>query len=233
MVTGASTADLAVILIDARKGVLTQTRRHSYLASLLGIRHVVLAVNKMDLVGLRQEVFDAIVARLPRLRRQIGLKDIVAIPMSGADGDNVTARSDAHALVHGPTLLDHLETVRSTTSRRGRPFRMPVQWVNRPNSTSAASAGHDRRGRGRAGRQSACCRRAGHARSTRIVTIDGDLDEAVAGQSVTLTLARRDRLLARRRDRRRRRPARGRRPVRGDHRLDGRRADCCPAAPIC
>ena len=154
MVTGASTADLAVILIDARKGVLTQTRRHSYLVSLLGIRHVVLAINKMDLVDYSQEVFDAIEADYRGLRRRDRARPTSsAIPMSALRGDNVTEPSAEHALVRGPdAAASTWRRSRSTTTGRPSPFRMPVQWVNRPNLDFRGFAGRDRRRHGAAGR---------------------------------------------------------------------------------
>ena len=133
MVTGASTADCAVILIDARKGVLTQTRRHSYLAHLVGIREIVLAVNKMDLVGNDQAVFDAIVADYAAFAQAIGIEHFRAIPLSGLTGANVTSRSDTMPWYDGPALLPHLESIDVDADRAAlRPFRMPVQWVNRP-----------------------------------------------------------------------------------------------------
>ena len=166
MVTGASTADLAVILIDARKGVLTQTRRHSYLVSLLGIRKVVLAINKMDLVGYDEETFDRIVDDYRQFGAQIGIEDFVAIPLSGLRGDNITAPSENTPWYHGPTLMDYLETVEIEEQAQRRPLRLPVQWVNRPNLDFRGFAG-TRRERHRApGRtQSACCPRAAKARS--------------------------------------------------------------------
>ena len=134
MVTGASTADLAVILVDARKGVLTQTRRHSYLAHLVGIRQVVLAVNKMDLVGYDQARFDAIVADYRAFATSIGIANFTAIPISGFRGDNVTAASANTPWYTGPTLIAHLDSVEvDQHADAARPFRMPVQWVNRPN----------------------------------------------------------------------------------------------------
>ena len=133
MVTGASTADVAVILIDARKGVLTQTRRHSYLVSLLGIRKVVLAVNKLDMVGYSKDVFDRIEQEYRDFARQIGLGDVVCIPLSALKGDNVTAASANTHWYHGPTLMGFLETVEVADDAQNGPFRMPVQWVNRPN----------------------------------------------------------------------------------------------------
>ena len=134
MVTGASTADLAVILIDARKGVLTQTRRHSYLAHLIGIRNIVLAVNKMDLVGYDRAKYDAIVADYRDFAESIGITEFTAIPISGLAGDNITTRSDNTPWHDGPVLLEHLETVELNQSvEQDKPFRMAVQWVNRPN----------------------------------------------------------------------------------------------------
>ena len=142
MVTGASTADLAVILVDARKGVLTQTRRHSYLAHLVGVRHFVLAVNKMDLVGYDRATFDAIVADYAAFADGIGIADVTAIPLSGFKGDNVTALSANMPWFAGPTLIERLETVAlGGDADRERPFRMPVQWVNRPNLDFRGFAG--------------------------------------------------------------------------------------------
>ncbi|PSJ41929.1 sulfate adenylyltransferase subunit CysN [Allosphingosinicella deserti] len=190
MVTGASTADLAVILIDARKGVLTQTRRHSFLVHLLGIRNIVLAVNKMDLVGFDQGRFDAIVADYAAFAREVGLQSFTAIPVSGLDGDNVTSRSDAMPWYDGPALLEHLETVPvEAASYAEEPFRMAVQWVNRPNQNFRGYAGRIASGRVRVGDAISVLPAGRASHVARIVTFDGDLDEAVAGQSVTLTLA--------------------------------------------
>jgi bifunctional enzyme CysN/CysC len=190
MVTGASTADLAVILIDARKGVLQQTRRHSYLVHLLGIRHVVLAVNKMDLVGYDQGVFDRIVADYRAFATSIGIGDFTAIPISGFKGDNITALSANTPWYAGPTLIGHLETVEvDATAAQTQPFRMPVQWVNRPNLDFRGFAGQIASGTIRPGDQVRIVPSGKTSTVTRIVTFDGDLDEAVAGQSVTLTLA--------------------------------------------
>lgn len=134
MVTGASTAELAVILIDARKGVLTQTRRHSYLCDLLGIKNIVLAVNKMDLVDYDQATFDAIVAEYTEFANSIGIAEFIAIPISGFKGDNIGAHSDATSWYSGPTLIAHLEGVDlDQNTSAAQEFRMPVQWVNRPN----------------------------------------------------------------------------------------------------
>ena len=189
MVTGASTADLAVILVDARRGVLTQTRRHSYLVSLLGIRDVVLAVNKLDLAGWSREAFEAIERDYRAFAAQLGLERIRAIPLSALHGDNVTTPSANTPWYRGPTLRDHLEEVKVATAVADGPLRMPVQWVSRPS--------HDFRGY--AGRILGGCVRPGDAvrvlpsgrqsRVERIVTFDGDLDVAQRGQSVTLTLA--------------------------------------------
>src|SRR5579859_4896536 len=133
MVTGASTADLAVILIDARKGVLTQTRRHSYLAHLIGIRNIVLAVNKMDLIGYDRGKYDAIVADYRGFATSIGITSFLAVPISGLAGDNIAGRSSNTPWYQGPTLIEHLETVALPDPADDAAFRMPVQWVNRPN----------------------------------------------------------------------------------------------------
>jgi len=188
MVTGGSTADLAVILIDARKGVLTQTRRHSYLVSLLGIRKVVLAINKMDLVDYSHEIYDAIVAEYRDFARQIELLDIVPIPVSGLKGDNITAPSSHTPWYHGPTLMGYLETVEIEDRLQHQPFRLPVQWVNRPNLDFRGFAGTIVSGTVSQGEKIRVVPSGRESRVARIVTMDGDLDRAVAGQSVTLTL---------------------------------------------
>jgi bifunctional enzyme CysN/CysC len=188
MVTGASTADLAVILIDARKGVLTQTRRHSFLVSLIGIRKVVLAINKMDLVDYSHEIFDTIVAEYRDFAKQIGLEDIVAIPVSGLRGDNITGPSEHTPWYHGPTLMGYLETVEIEDSVQHQPFRLPVQWVNRPNLDFRGFAGTIVGGTVSPGEKVKVLPSGRESRVARIVTLDGDLDRAVAGQSVTLTL---------------------------------------------
>ncbi len=189
MVTGASTADLAVILIDARKGVLTQTRRHSFLVSLLGIPQVVLAVNKMDLVGWDQAIFDQIVSDYRKFAAEIGLKDILAIPISGLKGDNIASVSDQTPWYDGPTLMTHLETVEIGEDRmRTMPFRMPVQWVNRPNLDFRGFSGMISSGRVAPGDKIRVLPSGRTSTVSRIVTLDGDLEEAVAGQSITLTL---------------------------------------------
>jgi bifunctional enzyme CysN/CysC len=189
MVTGASTADLAVILIDARKGVLVQTRRHSYLVSLLGIRKIVLAINKMDLVDYSKEVFERIVAEYAAFAERIGLTDIVAIPVSGLKGDNITSPSDHTPWYHGPILMAYLETVDIDDSAQRQPFRLPVQWVNRPNLDFRGFAGTIASGVIRKGDKVRVLPSARESKVTRIVTMDGDLEHAVAGQAVTLTLA--------------------------------------------
>ncbi len=188
MVTGASTADLAVILIDARKGVLTQTRRHSFLVSLLGIRRIVLAVNKMDLVGYSQEVFETILQEYHDFAGQIGLTDITAIPLSAVYGDNILEAGSHMPWYHGPTLMGHLETVEVGEALPTRPFRLPVQWVNRPDHTFRGFAGLIASGSVHPGDRIRVLPSGRESQVARIVTADGDLEVAVAGQSVTLTL---------------------------------------------
>ena len=190
MVTGASTADLAVILIDARKGVLTQTRRHSYLAHLIGIRHMVLAVNKMDLVEYDQARFAAIVEDYRAFAVSIGITGFTAIPISGFKGDNVANRSPNTPWYDGPTLIEHLETVElETEAEQAKPFRLPVQWVNRPNLDFRGFAGLIAGGRVKPGDAVRVLPSGRVSSIARIVTADGDLPHAVAGQSVTVTLA--------------------------------------------
>jgi bifunctional enzyme CysN/CysC len=188
MVTGASTADAAIILIDARKGVLTQTRRHSYLVSLLGIRHVVLAINKMDLVGWSQEVFDAILAEYHDFAAQIGIKAFTAIPMSALKGDNITEPSDKAPWYKGPPLLPHLESLDVEDDLRDKPFRMPVQWVNRPDLDFRGFSGLIATGTIAPGDRVKVLPSGRESTVARIVTMTGDLPRAVAGQSVTITL---------------------------------------------
>ena len=189
MVTGASTADAAVILIDARKGVLTQTRRHSYLVSLLGIRHVVLAINKMDLVDWSQARFDEIVAEYSAFAGQIGVKTFTAIPMSALKGDNITEPSTNSPWYSGSPLLRWLEEAPVEDDLRDKPFRMPVQWVNRPNLDFRGFSGLISSGVVRPGDRIKALPSGRESTVERIVTFTGDLNEAVAGQSVTLTLA--------------------------------------------
>ncbi|WP_018410383.1 sulfate adenylyltransferase subunit CysN [Methyloversatilis thermotolerans] len=189
MVTGASTADLAIILVDARHGVQTQTRRHSFLVSLIGIKRVVVAINKMDLVGYSETTFRRILDDYRAFAAQLGLEDIVAIPMSALKGDNITSQSEQMGWYHGPTLMGYLETVEVDQKRRLKsPFRMPVQWVNRPNLDFRGFAGTLASGTIEPG---AAIRVQPSGRTStvkRIVTADGDLSRAIAGQSVTLVL---------------------------------------------
>ena len=190
MVTGASNADLAVILIDARKGVLTQSRRHSFLVSLLGIKKVVLAINKMDLVDFKQSVFDDIEKDYRAFAQRIGITDITAIPLSALKGDNVLNRSDETPWYTGPTLMEFLDTVEIEAEHiQQQPFRMPVQWVNRPNLDFRGFSGQIASGRVKPGDKVKIMPAAVETSVARIVTYDGELDEAVAGQSVTLVLS--------------------------------------------
>ncbi len=188
MVTGASTADVAIVLVDARKGVLTQTRRHSFLVSLLGIKRIVVAINKMDLVDFSQERFQEIVAEYREFAAQIGLDQMVFIPMSALKGDNVTSAGDNMSWYDGPTLIEYLETVPVDDERAEQPFRMPVQWVNRPNLDFRGFSGQIVGGTVRPGDRIRVLPAGTTSTIRRIVTMDGDLDEAIAGQSVTLTL---------------------------------------------
>lgn len=188
MVTGASTADLAVLLVDARKGVLTQTRRHSYLAQLLGIRHFVLAVTKMDLVDFDQIGFDAITADYRVFADQIGIKDWTAIPVSGLGGDNIGEKSTRMGWYAGPTLLEQLDSVPiDATSDATKPFRLPVQWVNRPDQSFRGFAGQIAAGSVKPGDEVRVLPSGRQTRVARIVTRDEDLHEGIAGQSITLT----------------------------------------------
>ena len=188
MVTGASTADAAIILIDARRGVLTQTRRHSYLVKLLGIRHVVLAINKMDLVAWSQERFDEIVSGYAAFAEQIGVTGFTAIPMSALRGDNITEPSQNSPWYRGPSLMQWLEEAPIEDDLREKPFRMPVQWVNRPNLDFRGFSGLIASGVIRPGDKVKALPSGRESLVDRIVTLTGDLPEAVAGQSVTLTL---------------------------------------------
>jgi bifunctional enzyme CysN/CysC len=189
MITGASTADVAVILIDARKGVLTQTRRHSYLVSLIGIRKVVLAINKMDLVDYSQEVFSKINEEYRAFAKQIGLNDITSIPLSGLKGDNMLVASEHTPWYHGPTLMGFLETCEIDEARQQREaFRMPVQWVNRPNLDFRGFCGVITGGQIKPGDRIRAQPSGRESKVARIVAMGGDLPVAVAGQSVTLTL---------------------------------------------
>ena len=188
MVTGASTADLAVILIDARQGVLTQTKRHSYLVNQLGIRNVVLAINKMDLVDYSAERFYEIVGEYSHFAKQIGMESFLPIPISGLKGDNIVTKSEHMAWFQGPTLLGHLEQAPISDARmQDHPFRMAVQWVNRPNLDFRGFAGQIGAGVVRPGDAIRVLPSGKTTRVKSIVTYDGNLDQAIAGQSVTLT----------------------------------------------
>ncbi|WP_292429227.1 sulfate adenylyltransferase subunit CysN [Mesorhizobium sp.] len=188
MATGASTADLAIVLIDARQGVLRQTRRHSIIASLLGIRHIVLAVNKIDLVGFDKTVFDGIVADYGEFAKGLGFASVVPIPMSARFGDNVTSGSERTPWYSGPSLIEHLETVSVDEAAVELPFRFPVQYVNRPNLDFRGFAGTIASGTVSQGDEVVVAKsgRASHVK--RIVAHGGDLEQAVAGQAVTLVL---------------------------------------------
>ncbi len=188
MATGASTADLAVILIDARKGVLTQTRRHTFIATLLGIKHLVVAVNKMDLVGYRQDVFEKIERDYREFARSIGAADITVIPLSALVGDNVIDRSPNMPWYHGSTLMAHLETVPVGSDLADNPFRMPVQWVNRPDQNFRGFSGTIVSGTVRPGDPVKIMPSARMSIVDRVVTFDGDLPVGTAGQSITVTL---------------------------------------------
>ena len=188
MVTGASTADLAVILIDARKGVLVQTRRHSYLVHLIGIPRIVLAVNKMDLVGYARATFEQIVAQYREFAARLGVADVTPIPLSAVYGDNIVTRSGNMPWYSGPTLLEHLETVEVEAGLAARPFRLPVQWVNRPNAEFRGFAGLIAGGTVRRGDRLRVLPSGRDSRVARILTGNGDLESASAGQSVTVTL---------------------------------------------
>ncbi len=189
MATGASNSDLAVILIDARKGVLVQTRRHAYICSLLGIRHIVLAVNKIDLVGYDQKIFDAIVAEFRAFSASLGFASEIAIPLSARFGVNVMAKSGETPWYKGPSLLEHLETVEVDAALADKPFRLPVQWVNRPDLDFRGFAGTIAGGRVKPGDNVVVAKSGKTSKVVRIVTHDGDLPEAVAGDAITLTLA--------------------------------------------
>jgi sulfate adenylyltransferase large subunit len=188
MATGASTADLAIILIDARKGILTQSRRHAYIASLLGTRHLVAAINKMDLVEFSEEVYRKITADLQVLVAQVGGHDLVTIPVSALEGDNVVDRSTRMPWYHGPTLLEHLESVPVWTDAATQPFRMPVQRVIRPHQHYRGFAGQISAGTVRKGDLITTLPSGRSSRVASITTFDGDLDEASAPLSIALTL---------------------------------------------
>ncbi len=188
MVTGASTAQVAVILIDARKGVLTQTRRHSYLVSLVGIRHIVLAINKMDLVDYNAERFETIRKEYELFAAGLGFEQVTAIPISALEGDNILTLSERTPWYQGPTLMEHLETVQIADDADRSPFRLRVQWVNRPNLDFRGFCGTIASGTIHPGDSLIVASSGKTSTVARIVTMDGDLPEAVAGQAVTLTL---------------------------------------------
>jgi len=189
MVTGASTADLAVILIDARKGVLTQTRRHSFLAHLIGIRHLVLAINKMDLIDYDQDRFSAVVADYRDFAQSIGIPEFLAIPISALAGDNIATRSTRTPWYQGPSLIGHLETVAVDVEvEQAQPFRMPVQWVNRPHLDFRGFSGLISAGTIEPGDKLRVLPSGVTSAVSRIFTPDGESQRAVAGQSVTICL---------------------------------------------
>jgi bifunctional enzyme CysN/CysC len=190
MFTGASTADLAIMMIDARKGVLVQTRRHSYLCNLIGIKNIVLAVNKMDLVDYSQQVYDEIVADYTAFAHEIGIKSFTAMPISGFKGDNITSLSENTPWFTGKPLIDYLESVElDLTLDQTKPFRLPVQWVNRPNLDFRGFSGLISSGSVKPGDAVRVLPSGKTSTVTKIVTLDGELDEAVAGQSVTICFA--------------------------------------------
>jgi bifunctional enzyme CysN/CysC len=188
MATGASNSELAIILVDARKGVLTQTRRHAYIVSLLGIRNVVLAVNKIDLVDFSQGTFDRITGEFREFAQRLTFENVIAIPISARYGDNVIAKSERTPWYDGPALLDHLETVEVESELFSNPFRMPVQWVNRPDLDFRGFSGTIVSGSIRTDDAVVVARSGRASKVTRIVTADGELKEAIAGQAVTIVL---------------------------------------------
>jgi bifunctional enzyme CysN/CysC len=189
MVTGASTADVAILMVDARKGILTQTKRHSYLASLIGIRHVIVAINKMDLVDYSEKTYNQIVEDYTTFSKQLGIENITFIPMSAFKGDNITDPSPKMPWYRGTTLMGYLETVEIDDERmKSTPFRLPVQWVNRPNLDFRGFSGQISGGAVKPGDRIRVLPSGKESTVARIVTLDGDLEEGVAGQSVTITL---------------------------------------------
>lgn len=187
MFTGASTADLAVMMIDARKGVLVQTRRHSYLCNLIGIKNIVLAVNKMDLIDYDQAKYDAIVADYAAFAAEIGIKNFVAMPISGFKGDNITTLSENTPWYSGKPLIEHLESVEiNNETDQAKPFRLPVQWVNRPNLDFRGFSGLISSGSVKPGDAVRVLPSGKTTTVSKVVTLDDDLDTAVAGQSITL-----------------------------------------------
>jgi sulfate adenylyltransferase subunit 1 len=188
MVTGASTADAAIILIDARKGLLTQSRRHTYIAARLGIQNVVAAINKMDLVGYREDVFTEIAHNFHNLARHLGVSNVYAIPISALKGDNIVVRSERMPWFDGPPLLEHLENVPSRSTEPRAPFRLPIQYVIRPDSNFRGFSGQVASGRLRSGATVVALPSAIKTRVKSITTFDGELEQAGVNDSVTFTL---------------------------------------------
>jgi bifunctional enzyme CysN/CysC len=188
MATAASTADLAVLLVDARKGLLTQTFRHSYIAALMGIRHIVLAVNKMDAVGFDQKIFDDIAAAYRKMAAELGVADVVCIPLSALRGDNVAWRSTAMPWYAGAILVECLETADVAADAAAKPFRMPVQWINRPDQNFRGYSGTIAGGSVRSGDRVVVLPSGQATRISRIVTMHQDLESAAVGHAVTLTV---------------------------------------------
>ena len=189
MATGASGADLAVILVDARKGVLVQTRRHSLICALLGIRHVVVAVNKIDLVDFKQDIFDKIAADYRAFAAELGFVSVVPIPISARFGDNVTAASANTPWYRGPALLQYLESIDIDSDNLAKPFRFPVQWVNRPNQDFRGYAGTVASGQVKVGEPVVEATSGRTSNIAQIITYDGPVATAEAGDAVTITLA--------------------------------------------
>jgi bifunctional enzyme CysN/CysC len=188
MATGASTADLAVILIDARKGVLPQSKRHTYIANMLGVRHIVVAVNKMDLVEYSRARFHEIVASYLQIAEHLGFESITPIPMSALKGENVTKKAETMSWHAGPTLLEHLEAIEIADERANAPFRLPVQWVNRPNLDFRGFSGTIISGSVKPGDEVVVTKSGKVSKVKAIVTADGDLPQASAGDAVTLVI---------------------------------------------
>jgi sulfate adenylyltransferase large subunit len=189
MATGASTADLALLLVSAREGITPQTKRHALIVSTLGVRHIVVAVNKMDLVGWQQAPFDALEAEFRKFAEDLGVNELVFIPVAARSGDNIVARSERLRWYRGPALLDYLERIEVASPQQGRAFRLPVQWVNRPDSEFRGYSGLITGGEVHPGMPVQILPSGQRTRVARIVTADGDLDHAFAGQAVTVTLA--------------------------------------------
>ncbi|KRA99359.1 adenylyltransferase [Devosia sp. Root685] len=190
MATGASNADLALLLVDARKGLLTQTRRHSFILSLVGVKHVVLVVNKIDLVDYDQAIFDKIEADYREFARDLGFQSLAAVPVSALRGDNILVNSERMPWFTGTPLVPYLETIEVAQDKAAQPFRFPVQWVNRPNLDFRGFSGTVAAGQVAVGDEVLVAASRKPARVARVVTMDGDLDSAIAGQAVTLVLDR-------------------------------------------